>query len=95
MTTTSSSPDAGPQAQDDDAAVLREMYGPAQGYSGKCRDDVAGQTLKDELVLQTRATEMAFFTSKNVWKKVARSRARATTGRNPISVRWGGRQQGR
>ncbi len=56
----------GIQVPDDDASVLREMYGPAQGYSGKCKDDLAGQTLCDDLVKQTRAKELAWFNQKGV-----------------------------
>ena len=30
--------------------AVKSMFGPEQGYSGKCRDDLTGQVLKDELV---------------------------------------------
>jgi len=56
----------GIQVPDDDASVLREMYGPAQGYSGKCKDDLTGQTLRDDLVKQARAKELAWFNQKGV-----------------------------
>ena len=78
----------GVQVPDDDAAVLNEIYGPAQGYSGKYRDDLTGQVLRDDLVKQARAKELAYFHSKGVWIKVPKQEARAKTGRPPISVRW-------
>ena len=42
----------GIQSQDDDC--IREIYGPAQGYSGKYKDDLTGQVLKDSLVMEAR-----------------------------------------
>ena len=73
---------------DDDMAVLEAMYGPEQGYRGKYKDDLTGQVLKDALVLQARAVELAYFNSKRVWKKVSRNVATTTSGKSPISVRW-------
>ena len=78
----------GIQAPDEDAEVERHLRGPEQGYSGKCRDDLTGQTLKDSLVEEARAKELSFFHSKKVWTKVPKSQARAKSGRGPISVRW-------
>ena len=49
----------GVQARDDDAEVERQMRGPAQGYSGKYRDDLTGQVLRDVWVEAARATELA------------------------------------
>ena len=37
----------GVQAPGDDAEIDRQMRGPDQGYSGKYRDDLTGQPLKD------------------------------------------------
>ena len=56
----------GIQVPDDDAEVLKAMYGPEQGYSGKYKDDLTGQVLRDDLVKEARAVELAFFTSKGV-----------------------------
>ena len=78
----------GLQAVDDEEEPKEYAYGPAQGYSGKYKDDLTGQVLKDELVEKARAAELAFFTSKEVWKKVPRARAHQRTGQRPISVRW-------
>ncbi len=78
----------GLQAPDDDQDVERNLRGPSQGYSGKYRDDLTGQILKDALVLEARAAELAYFHSKGVWLKVPRETARARSGRPPISVRW-------
>ena len=36
----------GIQVPDDDAEVMRNMVGPAQGHSGNFRDDLSGQVLK-------------------------------------------------
>ena len=78
----------GMQVADDDAEVLKNMYGPEQGFSGAYKDDLTGQILKDELVKQARAVELTYFNSKGVWRKVARRRARDETGKPPVSVRW-------
>ena len=78
----------GTQVPDDDEAVRRSMVGPAQGFSGKYRDDLSGHVLKDSLVEEARAKELQYFQSKGVWKKVKMATARARTGRPPISVRW-------
>ncbi len=78
----------GVQVANDDAEILKEMYGPEQGYSGRYKDDLTGQVLKDDLVKQARAKELAYFNQKGVWRKVQRATARSRTGRPPISVRW-------
>ena len=78
----------GVQVPTDDAGILRETYGPTQGYSGKFKDDLTGQVLKDELVRAARAKELKYFGDKGVWRKVSKAMARAKTGRAPISVRW-------
>ena len=75
------------QAPDDDAAVGRELRGLKAGYSGRFSDDLTGHVLKDALVLEARAKELAFFYSKSVWLKVPKAQARAATGRPAISVR--------
>jgi hypothetical protein len=78
----------GVQAADDEAEIERQLRGPAQGFSGAYKDDLTGQVLRDDLVKAARAVELQYFNSKGVWKRVPRSRARASTGRAPISVRW-------
>ena len=45
----------GVQVADDDDSNLKPLYGPEQGYSGRFRDDLTGQLLKDSLVMATRA----------------------------------------
>ena len=47
----------GIQVADDNLEVLKETYGPAQGYSGRYTDDLTGQVLKDELDREARAKE--------------------------------------
>ena len=78
----------GIQVPDDDAAVERSLRGPAQGYSGKFRDDLTGQVLRDADVRAARAKELEYFCTKGVWKKMPRHLARTLSGRAPISVRW-------
>ena len=78
----------GVQAADDEAEIERNLRGPAQGYSGKFKDDLTGQVLKDSLVEAARAVELSFFHSKKVWVKLPKSVAKAQNGRRPISVRW-------
>ena len=78
----------GIQAPDDDAEVERQMRGPEQGYSGKYRDDLTGQVLRDEWVEKARSVELAYFHSKNVWIKVPKQDSRRNSGKAPISVRW-------
>ena len=70
----------GMQVPDDDAAVERSMMGLAQGFSGKFRDDLSGQVLKDSLVIEARAKELLYFHSKGVWIKRPIANARAKTG---------------
>ena len=77
----------GMQAKDDDAEVERQMRGPEQGYSGKYRDDLTGQVLRDVWVEKARAAELAYFQSKNVWIKVPKQQARSSSGKPPMSVR--------
>ena len=78
----------GMQAKDDDNEIAVNCQGPEQGYSGKYRDDLTGQVLKDSLVLEARLTELAFFHSKGVWAKRPMDRSRQCTGKPPITVRW-------
>ena len=78
----------GVQVPDDDATVEAELRGPSSGYSGRYRDDLTGQVLKDALVVEARAKELAFFCSKGVWLKTPKAQARAISGRPAISVRW-------
>ena len=78
----------GVQVADDDDSNLKPLYGPEQGYSGRFRDDLTGQLLKDSLVMAARAKELEYFHSKGVWMKVPRQEARSRTGHAPITVRW-------
>ena len=68
----------GVQAPDEDAAVEREIRGPAQGYSGRYRDDLTGQVLREDLVKAARAAELAHFHS----TKTAGSRQNRTRSDN-------------
>ena len=78
----------GIQARDDEDEISKACMGPEQGYSGKYRDDLTGQVLKDELVIKARLVELQFFHQKGVWVKRPMDRARAVTGKPPITVRW-------
>ena len=44
--------------------------------------------MRDDLVLEARMRELAYFQEKGVWIKVPRSEARRVTGKPPITVRW-------
>ena len=61
---------------------------PDSGYSGKYRDDMSGQVLKDCLVQEARLKELQYFNAKGVWRKCNFAEAFANSGRRPISVRW-------
>ena len=76
------------QAPDDDAAIERLLRGPDQGYSGRFRDDLTCEVLKDEFAQEARAKELEFFHSKRVWQKRQKSFTKLRTGCPPISVRW-------
>ena len=72
----------------DDESGPRQLYGPEQGYSGRFKDDMTGQVLRDDLVVEARKTELEFFDARGVWIKVPIQRAFERTGRPPISARW-------
>ena len=78
----------GLMAVDDEDIDAQERCGPAQGYSGQFRDDLSGQVLKDDLVAEARAKEMAYFQQKGVWQKKPRAEAKRVTGKGAVSVRW-------
>ena len=80
----------GVQVADDDLAVLEATYRLEQGYSGRYKDDLTGQTLKDALVLQARAVEFAYLNTKGVWNKVSRDVAKTTKGKSPYQRPMGG-----
>ena len=44
----------GVQAADDDAEAILHSQGPAQGFNGRCRDDLTRQVLKDSLAVEAR-----------------------------------------
>ena len=80
--------EVGMHAVTDDEEVTKIMKSAATGYSGKYKDDLTGQLLKDSLVQEAREVELRYFESKGVWTKVPRQHAFARTGRPPITVRW-------
>ncbi len=55
---------------DADAMAEQQLFGPAQGYSGKYKDDLTKQPLRDDFVKAARAKELEFFCSNGVWLKV-------------------------
>ena len=56
----------GIQAVDDEEEIIKEIQGPAQGFSGKYRDDLTGQVLHDGMVFEARMKELEFFHSEGV-----------------------------
>ena len=73
---------------DGEEELRKFIYGPEQGYSGRFRDDMMGQTWKDALVHIARKQEMDFFAKIPVWIKVPKKKSFERTGRPPISARW-------
>ena len=71
-------------------AVCDEDVAPEldERYSGKHRDDISGQVLRDDLVREARQKELEYFCAKGVWVKRPKNEARQRTGKGPISVRW-------
>ncbi len=80
--------EVGLHAVTDDNEPERVFKAKDSRYSGKYRDDITGQVLRDDLVAEARAQELGYFAKKGVWSKRPRREARAVTGRGPISVRW-------
>ena len=80
--------EVGLHAMSDDADVEKAFQEQDPRCSGKFKDDITGQVLRDDLVRAARATELEYFRSKGVWAKRPRGEARRKTGRPPISVRW-------
>ena len=58
-----------------------------QKCSGQFRDDISGQLLQDDLVLEARQRELEYFKQKSVWEKITRSKARSM-GCKPVTTRW-------
>ena len=54
----------GIQMVDDDPDVQLLACGPGQGYSGKYKDALTGQVLRDDLVEEARKVEVGFFDGK-------------------------------
>ena len=75
--------ECGLHAVDGEMQIEAELRGPAQGYSGKCVDDMSKQFLKDSFVQGARAKELLYFNSKGVWRKRPRSEAFQKTARPP------------
>ncbi len=75
-------------ALDDDGQVEEALKDAGSGYSGRYRDDITGQPLRDDLVREARQKGLDHFCRKGVWIKRPRGEARRVTGRPPITVRW-------
>ena len=73
---------------DGEEELKKSIYGPAQGYSGHFRDDMAGQTLKDSLARIARMQEFQLFAKILVWIKLPKKRSFERSGLPPISARW-------
>ncbi len=80
--------EVGINSLDGDREVDKAIKDEKNGYSGRYRDDMTGQTLRDDLVREARRQELEYFHQKGVWRKVPKSTARTRTGRAAISVRW-------
>ena len=51
-----------------DIEAWAQLKTPETGYPGKCKDDITGQLLRDDLVAAARVTELEYFNSKGVWR---------------------------
>ena len=80
--------EVGLHAVTDDAEDQKELRGPAQGYSGRFRDDITGQVLIDELVSSAQQKELDYFEEKKVWILRPVGECREKTGKPPVTVRW-------
>ena len=80
--------EVGLHAVTDDAKAEQMFKEKDPRYSGRFKDDITGQVLRDDLVRVARATELEYFRSKGVWTKRPRGEARQKPGRAPISARW-------
>ena len=71
-------------------AVCDEDVAPEadERYTGKYRDDISGQVLRDDLVDEARRKELKYFCDTGVWIKRPKAMAREKTGKPPIAVRW-------
>ena len=78
----------GVHAVEDKDTAPTAMCTPENGYSGRFKDDITGQPLKDPLVMEARKIELDYFNQKGVWTKRPFGEAKARTGRLPITVRW-------
>ena len=50
--------------------------------------EITGEELDPNVVKKARKLELDYFKSKKVYHKVPRAKARAITGKNPITIRW-------
>jgi hypothetical protein len=57
-------------------------------FSGKHKDDLTGQLLRDDLVREARRLELQYFADKGVWARVPTAEAKRRTGKPAITVRW-------
>ena len=78
----------GLHAVTDEPAVEAQVKTMDPRYSGKYKDAMTGQVLRDDLVQEARAKELDYFCVKGVWVKRPKGEARRATGRLPITVRW-------
>ena len=77
----------GVQAAVDEREDVNKLADVDKRYSGKYRDDLSGQVLRDDLVEAARALELAYFEQKGVWRKRLMAEVRRQ-GKIPITVRW-------
>ena len=70
---------------DEQPEVVVNLKGPEQGYSGRFKDDLTGQPLRDDLVLEARDKEMSYFHQKGVWRKRPRQECFQRTGKPPVA----------
>ena len=64
----------------EDPIMAATANGDDPRYSGRFRDDVIGQLLRDDLVREARLQELRYFAEKGVRAKVPIAEARRRTG---------------
>ena len=72
-----------------DAYVLvNDGESPSEKATGRYKDDITGQVLRDELVHEAMVKELKYFDEKEVWTMRPKDECRRKTGKAPITVRW-------
>ena len=75
--------EVGINGMDDDAAVQASLRCPEQGYSGRYRDDISHQVLRDDLVQEAGQKELEYFCSSGCGSNAPKTNLGARFGDHP------------